>query len=243
MGIEKERLSNNFLLPRWIWLEHNARYEFASTFTENKIVIDCACGSGVGTSLFSEKASAVNAFDISETALIEARKRCARNNVIFTLASGTKLPTADEFADIYISLETLEHVPADEDFLKEVARVLKNGGQFICSVPNRYVTNPGKKLEEQPANEFHVREYNEKEFAILLKKYFRKVEMFGQNPNLSSKIYYANAVGKFMPFNLSTRLHQSIKLLFHFFRKNTYYAVQKKEIGLEYEYLTAVCIK
>jgi ubiquinone/menaquinone biosynthesis C-methylase UbiE len=243
MEIEKERLSGNIFLPKWIWLEHNSRYNFASKFAENQVTIDCACGSGAGTTLFSKKAFSVTAFDISETALTEARKKCEQNNVTFELASGTKLPIADEFADTYISLETIEHIQEDENFLKEVSRVLKVGGCFVCSTPNRTVTNPGKKLEQRPANIFHVREYNEKELLNLLKKYFKEVEIFGQNPNFSTKTIAINFLGKFMPFNIATRIHQFIKLLFYFFRKDSYYFVQDKKNGFEYEYLTAVCIK
>jgi len=243
MEIEKERLSGNIFLPKWIWIEHDSRYEFASKFAKNKITIDCACGSGVGTALFSKEAFSVHAFDVSEVALAEARKKCESNNVTLELASGTKLPIINEFADTYISLETIEHITEDEDFVKEVSRVLKNGGSFICSTPNRSVTNPGKKLEDKPANEFHVREYSEKEFTDLLKKYFGKVEIFGQNPNSSEKTALMNLLGKLLPLNLATRLHQAMKLLLHFFRKNSYYSVQAKKNGFEYEYLTAVCIK
>ena len=120
---------------------------------------------------------------------------------------------------------------------------MKKGGYFLCSTPNRKVTNPGKKLIDKPANIFHVREYDEKEFTDLLEKYFEKVEIFGQNPNLRAKTAALYFLGKFLPLNLATRLHQSLKLLAHFFRNESYYEVRGKKKGLDYEYLTAVCTK
>jgi 2-polyprenyl-3-methyl-5-hydroxy-6-metoxy-1,4-benzoquinol methylase len=243
MEVEKERLSSNFLLPKWLWLEHDSRFRFASNLLEGKTVIDCACGSGDGTNIFSKKAASIRAFDLAEEALQEARKKCTSPNVNFTLASATSLPLPNEFADVYISLETIEHIPQDKEFLDEVSRVLKKGGTFICSTPNRKVTNPGKTIFDKPANVFHIREYTEAEFTELLGRYFKNIEIHGQNPNSKLKVLFLNFIGKFAPFHLAVRIHQLIKLVAHIFRSNTYYEVQNKKPGCDFEYMTAVCVK
>ncbi len=243
MEVEKERLSSNFLLPAWLWIEHSVRFNFASKLVDGKIVIDCACGSGDGTNIFAKKAGSVHAFDLAEEALQEARKICTADNVVFTKASATSLPLPNEFADVYISLETIEHIPQDKEFLDEAFRVLKKGGVFICSTPNRRVTNPGKTIFDKPANIFHIREYSETEFVELLGKYFKNIEIFGQNPNSKMKVLFLSFIGKFTPFHLAVRLHQLIKLVLHVFRDSSYYNIQNKKKGLDFEYLTAVCIK
>ncbi len=150
MEIEKERISANFLMPAWLLIEHNARFNFATQYTAGKLVVDCACGNGTGTQIFSTNARAVHAFDISEEALDEARKKCDNPNTTFKKGSATGLPLQDGFADVYISLETIEHIPDDLAYLKEAARVTKKGGLFICSTPNRLVTNPEKPWPTNP---------------------------------------------------------------------------------------------
>lgn len=45
------------------------------------------------------------------------------------------LPYIDNYFDLVVSLETLEHCPSPFIFLKEIARVLKKGGKAIISVP------------------------------------------------------------------------------------------------------------
>jgi SAM-dependent methyltransferase len=243
MDIEKERISANFLMPAWLLTEHNARFNFATRYTAGKVIVDCACGNGTGTQIFAANAAAVHAFDISEEALEEARKKCNNPNTTFKQGSATGLPLADGFADVYVSLETIEHIPDDLAYLKEAARVVKTGGLFICSTPNRLVTNPGKTVNDKPANVFHVREYTEDEFVALLKRYFKKVEIHGQNPNSGFKVGVLGALGRFLPFHGAVRLHQLIKLLTHPLRATGFYAIQEKKQGKVFEYVTAVCEK
>ena len=242
MEIEKERLSNRIFLPKWIWLEHDARYFFASKLVPNKIVVDCACGSGVGTNVFAKAgAKQIYAFDIAEKAVQEAAEKNKNQAVSFQSSSALQLPLQNDTVDLYISLETIEHIPEDKKFLKEVERVLQPNGAFICSTPNRTVTNPGKNINDKPANNFHVREYSKKEFELLLKSTFKNVEFFGQNPNYKAKISTLQFFSKVLPKNAVVRIHQALKLLNSFLAKKSYYSVQKIKPDREYEYVVAVC--
>ncbi len=244
LAVEKERLSAKTFAPNWIWLEHQSRFNFASRFVSGKNIIDCACGSGVGTNVFSKSgANWISAFDISEKAIQEATEKYKNQNMTFQLSSALNLPIQDETTDLYISLETIEHLKEDDIFLREAKRVLKINGIFICSTPNRRVTNPGKKIGDKPCNKFHIREYAIEEFEFLLKKYFSKVEIYGQNPSFKFKVGLLNAIGKITPMNISVRLHQLIKLLSFFFLKNSSYTVRKMDPKRDYEYLIAVCYK
>jgi ubiquinone/menaquinone biosynthesis C-methylase UbiE len=245
--IEKERLTNKVKLPNWVYKEHEARYNFSSAYIENKIVIDCACGSGAGTFIFSQsKPKTIKAFDVSADAIEEAKIKCqGKGEIDFQISSALKLPLSTEYANTYISLETIEHLQDADAFLKEVARVLKTSGMFICSTPNRVVTNPGKALRDRPANKFHLREYSKDEFELLLKKYFSHVDLYGQNPNSKFKTKFLEFFGKFLPFHLATRAHQGVKLILSIIHKKdtSYHSVQKTKAAFEYELLTAVCQK
>ena len=44
----------------------------------------------------------------------------------------------------------------DAAYVAEARRVLRRGGAFLCSTPNRVLTNPGTT---KPFNPFHLREY------------------------------------------------------------------------------------
>ncbi len=245
MSIEKERLSSVPFLPNWTKKEHEARFIFAASFCQNKDVLDCACGSGMGVQYFSKKSKSVQAIDISKTAIDEARKRIGNKNskVTFSQGSALDIPLSDASVDIYISLETIEHLYDDHAYLKEAHRVLRPGGTFICSTPNRTVTNPGKTISDKPANPFHIREYSTYEFQSLCRNYFPESILFAQNPVSSFVTKPLNLIGKFSPFHSTTRIYQLFKLATSIFRTNKYYSVRTAEKNIDYEYVTLVCAK
>jgi len=178
-----ERNSNQEWLPPWTRLEHEARYDFAARFVSGKRVIDCACGTGIGSVIFASRGSLeVRAIDSSADAVAEARKANAQSNLQIALGDATRTGLPDGFADVFISLETIEHVEDDAAFIEEAFRVLKPGGIFICSTPNREITNPGTSLADAPWNPYHIREYNLAEFRARLETRFEIQGVYGQNP-------------------------------------------------------------
>lgn len=52
-------------------------------------------------------------------------------------AAGENLPYPDNFFDLILSHEVLEHVADDTQAIREMARVLKPGGRMVIFVPNR----------------------------------------------------------------------------------------------------------
>jgi len=242
MEIEKERLSKSMFFPKWVLLEHLARYNFVAKFTRNKLVIDCACGDGLGTKImYNSKPQLIKAFDISPTAIKKAKELLNRKNVEFKVSDAIKLDLPKDFADIYVSLETIEHIPKDRNYLQEVVRILKINGTYICSTPNRIVTNPGKKLNDKPMNKYHIREYSPVELLTLLKRYFKNVTFFGQNPNHFTKVKFLEILSKLLTFNLAVRTHQFIKMMRYIFYFQRNYEVQTFNNNNEFELLLCVC--
>ena len=165
---ELERAAFAGRIPPWIRHEHLARYRFAAERAVDKVVVDCASGDGTCALTVAERAREVLAFDISEEAVSSARSGATRSNVRFAVASATALPLPDDSADLYVSLETIEHLPDQETFLSEVVRVLKQAGELICSTPDRDVCSPGNSIDSRPWNRFHVREYSQSELIVRL---------------------------------------------------------------------------
>jgi ubiquinone/menaquinone biosynthesis C-methylase UbiE len=224
--------------------EHTARYQFAATYVENRIVVDCACGTGEGTSHFLRAGAArIHAFDVSESAVEEAGGRLKSARAEFRVADALNLPLAATSADIFISLETIEHIPDDAAFIKEISRILRPGGLFVCSTPNRTLTNPGLRLGEQPFNPFHIREYSAGEFQSMLAEHFSEVTLFGQNPRTKGYAGVLTKLGRLTPFRGATRINQILKLprLIHYNR--AYATVAETNPRREYEYIVAVCKK
>ena len=177
--------------PQEIYKEHIDRYIFAASLTENKDVLDVACGTGYGVGCLVERgARRVTGVDISIEAANYARDWFgASESAIFVCADGAMLPFIDNSFDIVVSFETLEHIRTYRKFLSECRRVLKENGSLICSTPNRRVFSPNLA---KPLNPFHVREFWPEEFHCLLCRYFGDISLYGQcDVNLAD-----NSVGR-----------------------------------------------
>ncbi len=236
-----ERLDSNNWAPPWTRREHEARYEFASKFVDAKVVVDCACGDGTSSGIFGRTARNVNAFDISSEAIASAVERNHLPSVVFRCAVATELPMEDKSADVFVSLETIEHIDADQAFLDEVVRVLKDDGSFVCSTPDRDVHSPGNTSTDKPWTPFHVREYDADEFARMLKERFHSVTFYGQNPESVGVTKAKCWVGRSVSKHLVLRLSQAAKLPWLIGLKSARHDVVPVRADRKYEYLVAVC--
>ncbi len=242
MGIDKERLSPDVAVPRWVWLEHVARYEFGAQFVKGKAVLDCACGSGIGSETFARAGAAtVAGFDVSEQEIERARRRNSSSNLSFHHGSALALPIPSSSVDVYISFETIEHLHEDRAYLQEARRVVKPDGIFICSTPNRSVTNPGTAISDKPWNRYHVREYSRGEFLGLLKEAFPRVQLYGQNPKSEWLARSIEGLGRLLPMHGAVRVNQVMKLPQLVADDLGRHAVRDMTPGYAYEYVVAVC--
>lgn len=96
--------------------------------------------------------------------LIEFIKKNRSNvvDVVFDDMAVSKL--ADDQFDGLVSVEVIEHVEADGDFVKHAARTLKPGGFFLLTTPNgEWVRN---------VNPDHKRHYTKSQLETLLSTHF-----------------------------------------------------------------------
>lgn len=187
VGHEGERIIGNEVGTSLL-REHEDRYRFALKFLSGReTVLDCACGSGYGTKILSSSAKAVHGVDLCEVAIEHAKRHHGASNVAYSTASVYGLPFASESVDLYCSFETIEHVERPRDLTAEAWRVLKPGGLFLVSTPNRILTRVGPG--EKPAhNPFHLFELSLGELDELLRGKFSGITHFGQRIKSRTKL-------------------------------------------------------
>jgi SAM-dependent methyltransferase len=158
--------------------EHISRYRFAAQFaTPEMAILDAGCGTGYGSAEFH--ARAIAAVDLSPEAVAHAAAHYARPNALFAAATCAALPFADATFDLVVSFEVIEHLPDYRALLSEARRVLKPGGLFLVSTPNRDYY--AESRAEAGPNPFHVREFDYAEFTQILSGFFPHAEIWTQN--------------------------------------------------------------
>lgn len=233
-----ERLDHGATRIPWVRHEHLERYRFAAQFVRDRSVLDCACGDGTGaTMLAAAGADSVLALDIDPDAFTAARDPIVRHGT----GDVRDLPLRRESVDVYVSFETIEHVEAAETVVAEAARVIRPGGTFICSTPNRHVYSPGHTTGARPWNPFHVRELDQDEFSGMLTERFMTVDLYGQNPRHRVRPYLIGRLGRLLPCDLAVRARQVAKLPMLLRDSAERHAVTPLTLGRPPEILLAVC--
>jgi len=107
-------------------------------------VLEIGCGRGeLACRLAAWKTAprALVAADFAESAVRLGRGRAAREclgTIRWTVANMQQIPFRDGTFDTVISCETIEHVPAPVEALREVHRVLRPGGRLLMTTPNYF---------------------------------------------------------------------------------------------------------
>jgi SAM-dependent methyltransferase len=208
----KERLSIGQWVPPWLRYQHQTRYAFAAARGAGLAVLDAACGNGYGTATISRGGSGrAIGVDVSLEALIDGRLVHTAPAMHTLAASATALPFPDQSFDLFVSFETIEHIEDDASYVSEARRVVRPGGTFLCSTPNRLVLNPGRSLSERPFNPFHIREYAPDDLLRVLGTRFSAIELYGQSAYAPAYVALLTAIGRRLPM-LAVRLHQLRKV-------------------------------
>lgn len=196
-----ERVSQRDASDNYVFQRSLLAYVFASERVEGR-VLEIGTGSGYGVEIIAPKAEHFLTIDkhAPSQELLEGY-----SNVEFRQMNVPPLAgIVSESVDCVISFQVIEHIKRDREFVREVHRVLKKGGRFIVSTPNRPMS-----LTRNP---WHVREYSPEEFGRLLGAEFGSVEALGVEGNEKVWEYYeknrkgVERITRFDPLRLQYRL-------------------------------------
>ena len=162
-----------------LWAEHLSRYAFAARCAAGASVLDIGCGAGYGTAELAQSARWAAGIDIAPDAVAYGRAHYSQPSLSFAAASATALPFAASTFDLVTAFEVIEHLADWRGLLAEARRVLRPGGVFLVSTPNKlYYTE--SRGEEGP-NLFHTHEFEFAEFRAALAEFFPSVTVLLQN--------------------------------------------------------------
>ncbi len=115
------------------------------------------------------------------------KKRSNISDVIIQDMTHSSLPAGSY--DAVVSIEVIEHVEADDLFVKHIAQVIKKGGWAYFTTPNGdFIKNEGPGR-----NPDHVRHYTRQELHDLLSQYFDAVD-----------VHYAVSTGTYRVWSLQS---------------------------------------
>lgn len=142
---------------------HLARYAVAAAYCRGARTLDIASGEGYGAQfLRSQGAIEVVGIELDKATVERATHRFGSAQISFHCADAGRIDEllgADSF-DLVVSLETIEHLSAPEQFLRALQRVARPDATLIVSCPNDHWYFPDPKEQ----NPYHLRKYFFEEF-------------------------------------------------------------------------------
>jgi methionine biosynthesis protein MetW len=177
-------------------IDHNRLEMIVKLVKKDSKVLEISCGLGILAEKISAKAN-ITVTDMSE----ESLKKVMRRGITKIHKVDTDvedLPFNSSEFDTIVSNSMMEHTFYPENTIKEVVKVLKQGGEFIVMVPNighwffRFNLLFGRfpYLENTPTDELHLRFFTLCQLKKLGEKYGLKVKMVRGNPGIWVRALY-----------------------------------------------------
>lgn len=142
---------------------------------KNKKILDLGCGMGDKSLLLNPRNNIIEQTDVEDLRILKKHK--------FFLSSNNKINAKDNTYDYVVSIDVIEHIKEDKNFINEVMRVLKPKGKALITTPNKYrlgniveIIKTGKPIKypkiigysEGLKDCIHIREYTNKSLNSLV---------------------------------------------------------------------------
>ncbi len=210
---------------------HLERYRLAAEYVSGADVVDCACGTGYGSEILAQAgARSVQGVDLDRDALAFARLQHAHPAVTYYEADAIRY-VPKPMPSVWVSLETLEHLPRPVEYVAHVASVLPPGGRFIVSVPVTVSTD---------GNRHHLTDFTRESLRGLLKRYG-----FAEERKLEQSHHFA--LSDVMGVSRGPRQRDRRRGLIRWYVRHPQVLWQRIKLtltkGFVNEYLTVVAVK
>lgn len=100
--------------------------------------LDLGCARGEFVPFLKERSKQVCGIDLDKEYIETARKNYP--DCEFKLARTEEIPYTNNYFDLIVMLEVLEHTENEEKSMMEISRTLKKNGELVLSVPNKGIT-------------------------------------------------------------------------------------------------------
>ncbi len=166
---------------------HLERYKLAAEYVRDANVVDCNCGTGFGSEvLLKAGARSVQGVDLDRSALEYARSRHAHDGITYFEADALRFAPTPQ-PSVWVSLETVEHLPNPAAYVARVAKALPKGGRFIASAPVTVSTD---------GNPHHLHDFTRASFRRLLSAHgFKEIRALEQSQRFSLSDLFNRAHG------------------------------------------------
>lgn len=154
-----------------------ARYRVAAALIgDARRVVELGCSEGIGARTLSVGRELWHGIDTDEEALAVARELLPAPRHLLDLmdARGWR---PDRRYDAAVSLDVIEHVPADDEdaFMQTIADALTDDGVCVIGTPNRLFEHLGSPQSRVG----HINLYDHARLHALMTRRFRTVQSFG----------------------------------------------------------------
>lgn len=193
-------------------------------------ILDIGCGDGVIfyllNKIFKNKNLKLFGIDSSELAIRVAKEK--NPNAIFKISDIYNLPFEDDYFDLIISSDVIEHVSESEKMILEIKRVGKKNSFYIIGTPIKFT--------EQPSDKLHIHEFFPNELKKILSKSFYNARVI-QSHRLKYLLLY-NSLVSFL--NSKKLLYRKIiNFITVYLKKNPFLKIKTKD-NEKYSYMFGI---
>lgn len=133
-------------------------------------ICDLGCGTGLGSCLFLEKRHEVVGIDISPKMIEQAQKLPFKKLICHSLEE--RLPFENEEFDAVQMLGVMEFISDPKNLFKEIFRILKQGGLFAITIPEKNLYEKDLGIFSFDRNEIE-QTFNNQGFTIIKHEQFQ----------------------------------------------------------------------